>query len=343
MSAPAATSSIPLLNPPEKLQKFVKEIKESTNPFLNGILNFENLKTTFFSATISPTSRKDEFQIENERGTKSASCNNPFLQNTDNDMGNAKNVFDFNPTTIKSILEENHDDGYDGDNDEEILKDPLKQLEERIMKLEASEKRKSMKEDCDKDKSEVLLQQNSFNSSRQQTSSDSLNHISNNSNSLDKEKLNNANVFDKYADLTFNRYKKHIRNRSFSENEASELGAFEYADQISPPTTIAPQVPTTSTNPFTVNQKRLHKTPSETYLEQYSLMQANSIVQSKPILTKHPSLTKILGSTHSIEAPDTPNNLNIIKRAVSCESVSSESSVVMVMNFFLIRFKGIFN
>jgi hypothetical protein len=103
LSAPAGPCSIPLLNPPESLQKFVKEIKESTNPFLNGLLNFENIKSSFFSTTVS--GQPSEFKVENERVSKSA-CNNPFLDDMDN-----RNVFDFNPTTIKSILEEGNDDG----------------------------------------------------------------------------------------------------------------------------------------------------------------------------------------------------------------------------------------
>lgn len=325
LSAPAAPCSIPLLNPPESLQKFVKEIKESTNPFLNGLLNFESIKSSLFSSSVS--AQQPEFKVENERVSKSA-CNNPFLEELED-----KNVFDFNPTTIKSILEESNDDGYDGDNDEE---DPLKQLEERIIKLEASGKRKSL----EGDNSEVLLQQqNSLASSKREKSSEALNHINKNYNSLDKDKHTseiNANVYEKFIDSSLTEpmldvysknYRKHIRNRSFSENEASELNIFseqEYVDQVSP-LSAQSSVATTSSNPF--YPKRLHKTPSETYLEQYSLMKANASVNNsvtgKPILSKHPSLTKILG--HSVENGDGVS----IKRAPSCESVSSESSVVM--------------
>ena len=128
MSAPVSSSQIPLINPPESstgFQRIVKDVQQatSTNPFLNGLVNFESIKTNFFSTTV---------MTENERASKSAFLSkNPFISISDGSGDNS--VFDFNPKTIKSIMEEsNEDPGYLGDNDEndETETDPLKQIEE---------------------------------------------------------------------------------------------------------------------------------------------------------------------------------------------------------------------
>ena len=305
MSAPAASCSIPLINPPESLQKFVKGVQSNTNPFLNGILKFENIKTNFFSTT---TTSETEFKIENERRTQSAS-NNPFLNEID------ENVFDFNPTAIKSILEEKLDDGYEGDHDENYDNDPLKQLEERIQNLErqASGKRKTTTKDITYNTSLVPII--------------------------------NTNNTDKYVDSLHSEindnatkgYRRHIRNRSFSENEASDLSIFaEHEHQKAPETPLI--IPANkSSNPFHQPHphKRLHKTPSETYLEQYSMMKTTSTSPTSITynnkfaqLSKHPSLTKILNSQPLFEHTESLHSLTI-KRAMSSESVSSESSVII--------------
>lgn len=156
----------------------------------------------------------------------------------------------------------------------------------------------------------------------------------------------NSNANEKYVDSSLsltdesvaNSYRKHIRNRSLSENEASEMQTFseDFADQMSP-IIVAPP-PSSSTNPF-LNGKRLLKTPSETYLEQFSMMRNNnnnnSSVSSpasvKPSpLCKHPSLNKILQNSQPLfENSESNQSLSSIKRALSSESISSESSVVM--------------
>lgn len=317
MSAPSSCQ-IPVINPPERgFQKIVKDVQQATttNPFLNGFVSFDSIKSNFFSTTVT---------TENERATKSASVSkNPFISTSS--CGSDNNVFDFNPKTIKSIMEETPDDGYLGDNDEnEDAADPLKQLEERIQKLEASgkQRRRSSGGTSSPKFSPNLLNKTSSNA-------DNVNEIS----SVD-EKFVNSSLKDESAAKS---YRKHIRNRSFSENEASDLNSFNEDHQMSSLTTAAPLSSSFSTNPF-LNGKRLLKTPSETYLEQFSMMRAkNNCTSPSPTmnnkstqLCKHPSLNKILQSSQPLfENSESTQSLSSIKRALSSESISSESSVVM--------------
>lgn len=324
MSAPATTATtncqIPLINPP-KFEKTEKKDTQVTNPFLNGSFNFESIKSNFFSTTLLDGV---ECKIENERATKNAavavdSGNNPFKDSCDN------NFFDFHPNTIKSIMEESPGDdaGYEGDNDD--IEDPLKQLEARIQKLEASNKQR----------------RRSGSQSPPRFSPKLLNKTS--TTPLEGVELN-SNINEKFIDSTLDTgYRKHIRNRSYSEAEACDLGMV-CESQLSPVnTTIA------STNPFqttsivtTTNSKRpLLKTPSETYLERYSTMMKSSgpntssptsiVINNKTIqLCKHPSLTKILSSLpQSLNIDSNIINEPALKRTISSESISSDSSVVM--------------
>jgi hypothetical protein len=324
MSAPATTANcqIPIINPP-KTDKTEKKDTQVTNPFLNGSFNFESIKSNFFSTTMLETNGV-ECKIENERATKSAavtveSGNNPFINSCDN------NIFDFHPNTIKSIMEEapGDDAGYEGDNDE--IEDPLKQLEARIQKLEASNKQR----------------RRSGSQSPPRFSPKLMNKTS-----TTPEVELNSNVNEKFVDSNLDTgYRKHIRNRSHSEAEACEFEIVcEHESQLSlVSSTIA------STNPFqtapivtTTNSKRpLLKTPSETYLERYSTMMKSSgpstssptsiVVNNKTIqLCKHPSLTKILQSSpQSLNIDSNIINDSALKRTISSESISSDSSVVM--------------
>lgn len=319
MSAPASSGPLPMINPPENgLQKIVKDVQATTNPFLNGLINFESIKSNFFSQTVTT-----ECKIENERATKSALISkNPFI----NSLSGDHNVFDFNPNAIKSILEEAPDDGYLGDNDENDEADPLKQLEERIHKLEASGKQRRRSE-------------SSNSPPRYSPKVKSVNNTVPEIPAFSSELTSSVN--EKFVDSSFNdesvtkSYRKHIRNRSFSENEARELSAYpdhaDYGDQMSP-VIIAPS----STNPF-LNGKRLLKTPSETYLEQFSTMRTHNnnnnistaVSNKSAQLCKHPSLSKILQASQPLfEASDSTQSLTTIKRAISSESMSSESSVI---------------
>lgn len=314
LSAPSSSCTIPLINPPEKgFQKIVKDVQATTNPFLNGLINLESIKTNFFSTTIT---------TENERATQSAVVSkNPFI----NSSGD-HSVFDFNPKTIKSIMEETPDDGYLGDNDDNDEVDPLKQLEERIQKLEASGKQR---------------RKSSGSGSPPRFSPKSLNKPNTttpNHENLSQSPELNSNVNEKFVDSSLSdesiakSYRKHIRNRSFSENEASDLSVlaeYEEADKLS--STISGA--TSSTNPF-LNGKRLLKTPSESYLEQFSMMRANnnnaSSINKTTQMCKHPSLNKVLQSSQPLfDSSDSTQSLTAIKRALSSESISSESSVVI--------------
>lgn len=328
LSAPAASCPIPMINPPEiekrGTQKIAKDAQTTTitNPFLNGLMNFESIKTNFFSTTVTT-----EYKIENERATKSAFISkNPFI----NSLSGEKSMFDFNPNTIKSIMEEAPDDGYLGDNDDNDEVDPLKQLEERIQKLEASGKHRR------KSGSGSPIKFSPKTLSNKQSTSPIVESKSHELTSTVNEKFVDSSLYDESVAKS---YRKHIRNRSFSENnEANDLSVLaelgDYVDQMSPASFTAP--PSSTTNPF-LNGKRLLKTPSETYLEQYSMMRANQInntvVNGKSMqLCKHPSLTKILQTSQPLfEASDATQSLSSIKRATSSESISSnisESSVI---------------
>lgn len=110
-----------------------------------------------------------------------------------------------------------------------------------------------------------------------------------------------------------NQIKKHVRNRSLSETEAGEEES---------------SVLKSSTNPF-INSS-LHKTVSETYLEQYNLSRQKQTWSFGKSLGRQGSL-KSFGSQSSVDSEilicsESTTNLH---RAVSCESVSSESSVLL--------------
>lgn len=372
MSAPATSSQIPFINPPTNeqsggLNKFVKDIQSTTNPFLNGLINFESIKSNFFSTTIIHDT-PSECKIENERAVKSAIISkNPFKNSSSSSISSCdNNVFDFNPNTIKSIMEETCDDGYEGDNDgdNDDCEDPLKQLEVRIQKLEASNKQRRRSDSQSPPRfSPKSMNKSSSISTETPTHSPEL----------------NSNVNEKFVESLFSDdrgyHRKHMRNRSYSENEViTELGMLcEQGDfkepQHSPLATTIIATSTVSTsianltssgvnNPFnnsteaststtttaTTNSKRpLLKTPSETYLEQYSTMMKPNVVTSGPNvilnnnksiqLCKHPSLNKILQSSSSslFDGNDTQHNLTStsLKRTVSSESISSDSSVIM--------------
>lgn len=155
--------------------------------------------------------------VDERRSQSAFTANNPFTE-TQLD----ENVFDFNPKTIKSILEEGNDDGYEGDV-EGHEGDPLKQLEARISKLEASGNQKqSLKNE------EVPETNTKLNHINQLYSSQS-SHTS-----IDrKEDRANANKVDKFVDTSITDALDNIakgfssvRNRSFSENEANEFRYF---------------------------------------------------------------------------------------------------------------------
>lgn len=359
MSAPERVVSFPrILDPPQSsLQKSTAQQQSSTNPFLSGLVKFESIKTNFFSSTVV---------VEDERKTKSATVSkNPFSTPSSTLSMNESSMFDFNPTAIRAILEETTDEGYLGDNDDCDDIDPLKQLEERIQKLEASGKQQQRRRSCNGEVSPVIIvqQQPPLSGKKLITSPSS-------------EQMIDLNlcVNEKFVDSSINdesiasSYRRHVRNRSFSESETTsndlsvlkeksvkndddeEDGDESEKSELSASSLIMPSLTKSGgagRNPF-LNGKRLLKTPSETYLEQYSMMRANNIVSGslnnhnstslvmmngKPTpLCKHPSLLKILqasSSSSGIINSDSSQSLTSLKRAQSSESISSDSSVVM--------------
>lgn len=136
-----------------------------------------------------------------------------------------------------------------------------------------------------------------------------------------------TNYMEKYTDLlcvdafdNLDSVQKQFRNRSLSDTEASEselrsLAKQQAADQ------------TGTTNPFSNN---LQKTLSETYLEQVSMNRGRSSSQTWSFgrsIARHgsnQSMTKSNGSQNSLIFDSNEVDL---KRAMSCDSVTSESSV----------------
>lgn len=136
--------------------------------------------------------------------------------------------------------------------------------------------------------------------------------------------------------------KTQFRNRSRSETEIIETtDPRKYGQQMesagnynrkSSMVTMGDSV-TGSTNPFSSN---LHKTLSETYLEQMSsnnrnYRSASQTWQFGRALTRqgsNMSLTRSLGSSQNSIVSDGCADVDL-KRAMSCDSVNSESSVIL--------------
>lgn len=107
-----------------------------------------------------------------------------------------------------------------------------------------------------------------------------------------------------------------IHNRSLSDSGSSKVASHSIYEQTTP-----------TTNPF-ASAGNLHKTVSDTYLGQYSAHSEKQTIQNRDT-TGHQS------NPHSCREPanhlQTPINLNEgeLKRAMSCDSVNSESSVLL--------------
>lgn len=147
-----------------------------------------------------------------------------------------------------------------------------------------------------------------------------------------------ADTFDNIETIL----KTQFRNRSRSETEIIETpDPRKYGQQMdssgnynrkSSIVTIGDSV-TGSTNPFSNN---LHKTLSETYLEQMSsnnrnYRSASQTWQFGRALTRqgsNMSLTRSLGSSQNSIVSDGCADIDL-KRAMSCDSVNSESSVIL--------------
>lgn len=220
-----------------------------------------------------------EYKIENERVAKSAVISkNPFVQSS---MSGELNFFDFNPATIsqlsRSVLEEpKEDDGYQGDNEEKGENESMKRLEKRVKKVEAvaaKSSRSSENSSPSKFSSKILHETSTFVDDVQQK--------------LEAEFLVKQD-FDKSLFNEENMtklYQKHPRNRSFSENRDSEIRSTITSSENVDPIHGFPQ---STAKPFK-NGKRLLKTPSETYLETFSIFKA---YQTSDISNIEPSQLK---------------------------------------------------
>lgn len=146
-----------------------------------------------------------------------------------------------------------------------------------------------------------------------------------------------ADTFDNIETIL----KTQFRNRSRSETEIIETpDPRKYGQQMDSAgnynrksSIVTGESVTGSTNPFSSN---LHKTLSETYLEQMSsnnrnYRSASQTWQFGRALTRqgsNMSLTRSLGSSQNSIVSDGCADVDL-KRAMSCDSVNSESSVIL--------------
>lgn len=145
-----------------------------------------------------------------------------------------------------------------------------------------------------------------------------------------------ADTFDNIETIL----KTQFRNRSRSETEIIETPdprkyghQMDSAGNYNRKSSIVGDCVTGSTNPFSSN---LHKTLSETYLEQMSsnnrnYRSASQTWQFGRALTRqgsNMSLTRSLGSSQNSIVSDGCADVDL-KRAMSCDSVNSESSVIL--------------
>lgn len=139
--------------------------------------------------------------------------------------------------------------------------------------------------------------------------------------------LNYVDVTNKYSDSICadafenlgNSYQKQFRKRSLSDTETVESDSRAITDVL---------LTNTNEQPANLNDSgSLHKTVSETYLEQYSMQRNRNGSQTWSFgrsLTRHSASSKANGSLPG-ENTDTID----LKRAMSCDSVNSESSVIV--------------
>lgn len=305
LSAPTSSAHPHLINPPKE----VRAAKATTNPFANGLTNLESIETNAFSSMVV-----NECNFENERVSQSAFISkNPFIQSS---MSSELNVFDFNPTTIRSVLEETkEDDGYQGDSEEKVESDSPSRFEKRVKKLETASKpgRESETSSPNKFSHKILQESPAFEG-------DAIMKFE--TNFCDKAELDESSF---NGESMMKIYQKHPRNRSFSENRESDISAMTASCENVDPMGLFPQ---STANPFK-NGKRLLKTPSETYLETFSMMRAyqtSNSANNKSSLLKPSSNQNVQNSELLFDA--STKNSSSIKRVASSESISSDSSVV---------------
>lgn len=314
LSAPTSTT-IPPLTPPVQASKKRSPIKkQSTNPFLN----FE-----------------EPAPLELPKSGK-----NPFID--DHDTEQPQDMFSFEPNRLQSYIED--------------TQDPLRQVEARISKLESIRRQRVDSGD------EVLLNDvtgatlpvstsnYSFKMGRLESKSKAelLNHIKEMSTSLDStiaDLTNSLKCLDSVTTLD-NQRPRHapsLRSRSLSETQVEEFTNC-ISDQDSDQETTS--LNSTNNNPFH-SGTAMHKTASDMYLEHYSgSLQSLSMPRSgknynlvevgscgeAPVPGGRPLIRQ---NSFGRPGPDSANNpgcdtnMSALKRAISCDSVSSESSVVL--------------
>lgn len=306
LSAPASTIIPPLTPPIQAKRSPIK--KQSTNPFLN----FE-----------------EEVVDELPQSGK-----NPFI---DDDK---EEIFNFESSQSQSF------------NDD--TQDSLRQVEARISKLESIKlERSSLIDDTDLNLSSNLpVMITNFRSKRMErletkTKEELLSNIKDMSSSLDStiaDLTNSLKNLDSVTDTDnqhLNSYQTRriavppLRSRSLSETQVEEfINCVSEHDSTN-------LTSSNNNNPFQNGISTLHRTPSFMYLDHYSgsIQSLNmprsgknynlaQIENNARILSKQNSVGKKSDTTNKLDT-NCDTNLTALKRAVSCESVSSESSVVL--------------
>lgn len=314
LSAPISTSIPPLTPPVPATKKRSPVKKQSTNPFLNY---------------------EEGAPMELPKSGK-----NPFIDDQED-------IFSFEPNRLQTYIED--------------TQDPLRQVEARISKLESIRRHRtdSSEEVLLKDLNvtstlPVTTSNYSFKSDRleNKTKAELLSHIKEMSTSLDStiaDLTNSLKCLDPVSNVDNHkvRHPGALRTRSLSETQVEEFINC-ISDQDSDQESF--NLNSTNNNPFHSSSSNtiLHKTPSDMYLEHFSgSAQSLSMprsgknynlaqVDGPPVAAPPSSRTLVRQNSFGKPGADVTNNpnscdtnLSALKRAISCDSVSSESSVVL--------------
>lgn len=282
----------------------------NNNPTMNTL---ESLKT--FSAVNTPKTSTNPFISDLKMCRSEQLCNsnnNPFWNEPVNEP-----IFNFEPTNNKSILDEC---------------DPLKQAEERINILEAStsgiNKKNRVKrnyafdenEKVTEDKVKEIIGKGRLNGTA--TSCERIDKCSSLGNIKSTEVLkilSDEKPLDSASTCLTTKLRQQFKNRSLSETEASIMPQW-LNDRIAQTSSVAK------------SKVILKKTVSETFLGQLSFSRGiydsnPSIFYNNKNIFRQASESSI-DSVSSLPSTGNPRKLSL-KRVASCESVSSQSSVLL--------------
>lgn len=287
--------------------------KSCTNPFRNGLLSLssadDNLNRIDFNETLNPYSGERYLyaQVIDEKSP----IKNPFRRQQHEPTSNDRPFFLFpsngNINDTTSTSKASYDSG--------------EYIETTAMLIELNE-----------DEEQEAEEQGTVGDSKDDGDDDD-----DNCNETNEEEIKllqivtNTNDSSTFSSQTVNvpANSSIVHNRSLSDTGSTLPNTRNNLEQLK------------TMNPFNAASQNLHKTVSDTYLEKYSIQ--NSSSSSPPQQQHSPSHSSFhrTSSRQSIDNnslsndpannPSTPLNANEseLKRAMSCESVNSESSVLL--------------